>query len=165
MVERRIKEARFPAVEASASFDLAGIPSLNKTLDAWNSPVPSTRPAAKTMLAKSATAEPGQDAHHLGIGPRGLRERAIESGSAAAALVRRELLEARDEKRLLRLQRQVTGCKLLIIDELGYVLLSQRTGADLLFEISSQRYEARFQPSSHRTCHSTNGPACSGPSV
>jgi DNA replication protein DnaC len=41
---------------------------------------------------------------------------------------------------LLRLQRQVAGYKLLIIDELGYVPLSQ-TGAELLFEIFSQRYE------------------------
>ena len=57
----------------------------------------------------------------------------------AAALVH-ELLEARDEKRLLRLQRQVAGYKLLIIDELGYVPLSQ-TGAELLFEMVSQRYE------------------------
>ena len=38
------------------------------------------------------------------------------------------------------LQRQVAGYKLLIIDELGYVPLSQ-TGAELLFEIFSQRYE------------------------
>src|SRR4051795_11751356 len=49
-------------------------------------------------------------------------------------------LEARDEKRLLRLQRQLAGYKLLIIDELGYVPLSQ-TGAELLFEVFSQRYE------------------------
>ena len=51
-----------------------------------------------------------------------------------------ELSEARDEKRLLRLQRQLAGYKLLIIDELGYVPLSQ-TGAELLFEVFSQRYE------------------------
>src|SRR5437762_9001188 len=57
----------------------------------------------------------------------------------AAALVH-ELLEARDEKRLLRLQRQLAGYKLLILDELGYVPLSQ-TGAELLFEVFSQRYE------------------------
>ena len=51
-----------------------------------------------------------------------------------------ELIEARDEKRLLRLQRQLAGYKLLMIDELGYVPLSQ-TGAELLFEVFSQRYE------------------------
>ena len=38
----------------------------------------------------------------------------------AAALVN-ELMEARDEKRLLRLQRQLAKVGLLIIDELGYV--------------------------------------------
>jgi DNA replication protein DnaC len=51
-----------------------------------------------------------------------------------------ELIEARDEKRLLRLQRQLAAYKLLIIDELGYLPLST-TGAELLFEVFSQRYE------------------------
>ena len=32
MVERRIKEARFPAVKSLDSFDFAALPSLNKTL-------------------------------------------------------------------------------------------------------------------------------------
>ena len=41
---------------------------------------------------------------------------------------------------MLRLQRQLAGYKLLIIDELGYVPLST-TGAELLFEVFSQRYE------------------------
>jgi DNA replication protein DnaC len=49
-------------------------------------------------------------------------------------------MEARDERRLLRLQAQLAAYKLLIIDELGYVPLSP-TGAELLFEVFSQRYE------------------------
>jgi DNA replication protein DnaC len=49
-------------------------------------------------------------------------------------------MEARDERRLLRLQKQLTNHKLLIIDELGFVPLS-KTGAELLFELISQRYE------------------------
>ena len=49
-------------------------------------------------------------------------------------------MEARDERRLLRLQKQMVGYKLLIIDELGFVPLS-KTGAELLFELISQRYE------------------------
>ena len=57
----------------------------------------------------------------------------------AAALVH-ELMEARDERRLLRLQKQMVGYKLLIIDELGFVPLS-KTGAELLFELISHRYE------------------------
>lgn len=38
------------------------------------------------------------------------------------------------------MQRELAGVKLLIIDELGYVPLST-TGAELLFEVFSQRYE------------------------
>ena len=51
-----------------------------------------------------------------------------------------ELMEARDERRLLRLQKQLANHRLLIIDELGFVPLS-KTGAELLFELVSQRYE------------------------
>ena len=56
-----------------------------------------------------------------------------------AALVH-ELMEARDEKHLLRFQKQLANYKLLIIDELGFVPLS-KNGAELLFEVFSQRYE------------------------
>ena len=51
-----------------------------------------------------------------------------------------ELIEARDEKRLLRLQAQLARVSLPIVDELGYVPLSQ-TGSELLFDVFSQRYE------------------------
>ena len=59
--------------------------------------------------------------------------------TAVAALVH-EMMEAGDERRLLNLQRQLSRLNLLIIDELGFVPLS-RTGAELLFEVFSQRYE------------------------
>ena len=45
------------------------------------------------------------------------------SFTTAAALVN-ELMEARDECRLLRVQKQMAAVKLLIIDELGFVPLS-----------------------------------------
>jgi DNA replication protein DnaC len=59
--------------------------------------------------------------------------------TTAAALVH-ELIEAKDEKRLLRYQKQLASYPLLIVDELGFVPLS-KSGAELLFEIFSQRYE------------------------
>ena len=49
-------------------------------------------------------------------------------------------MEARDEKRLLRFQKHLASFELLVVDELGFVPLSQ-TGAEMLFEIFSQRYE------------------------
>ncbi len=75
----------------------------------------------------------------LGLGlaacQRGLKVRF----TTAAALVH-ELVEAVDERRLQRLQKTLASQDLLIIDELGFVPLS-KTGAELLFEIISQRYE------------------------
>jgi DNA replication protein DnaC len=59
--------------------------------------------------------------------------------TTAAGLVH-QLMEAKGERRLQKLQRQIQGLKLLIVDELGYVPLSP-TGAELLFETFSQRYE------------------------
>ena len=59
--------------------------------------------------------------------------------TTATALVH-QLIEARDERRLLKLQRDLQAVKLLIVDELGYVPPSP-TGAELLFEVFSQRYE------------------------
>ena len=61
------------------------------------------------------------------------------NSTTAASLVH-ELMEARDKRRLVNLQRQLSRLNLPIVDELGFVPLS-RTGAELLFEVFSQRYE------------------------
>ena len=61
-------------------------------------------------------------------------------------------MEAKDERRLLRLQAQLTTVKLLIVDELGYVPLS-RTGAELLFETARRASDMNaVPPSSPPTC-------------
>ena len=80
-----------------------------------------------------AVGNSGTGKTHIGIG-LGLAacQKGLSVGFYTAAALVHELMEARDEKRLLRLQRQLAGYKLLIIDELGYVPLSQ-TGAELLF--------------------------------
>jgi len=67
-------------------------------------------------------------------------QRGLSVGFTTVAALVNELMEARDERRLLNLQRQLARLRLLIIDELGFVLLST-TGAELLFEVFSQRYE------------------------
>ena len=75
----------------------------------------------------------------LGVGLAGCQRGISVCLTTVAALVH-ELMEAREERRLLSLQRQLSRLNLLIIDELGFVPLS-RTGAELLFEVFSQRYE------------------------
>ena len=75
----------------------------------------------------------------LGLGLAACQKGLSVGFTTAAALVH-ELIEARDERRLLNMQKRLANLKLLIIDELGFVPLS-KTGAELLFEVFSQRYE------------------------
>jgi DNA replication protein DnaC len=137
MIERRIKAARFPAVKSLDSFDFKAIPSLNRM--------------QVLELARCEWIERRENV--IALGPSGTGKTHVALGLAlaacqkglsvgfttAAALVH-ELMEARDERRLLRLHKQMANHKLLIIDELGFVPLS-KTGAELLFELISRRYE------------------------
>ena len=50
------------------------------------------------------------------------------------------LLEARDEKSLLRLRSQLAKQDVVVLDELGYVPAS-KAGAELLFDLIGQAYE------------------------
>ena len=59
----------------------------------------------------------------LGLGLAACQQGLSVRFVTAAALVH-ELMEARDERRLLRLQKQLANHRLLIIDELGFVPLS-----------------------------------------
>ena len=136
-VERRIKAARFPVVKSLDSFDFAAIPKLNKM--------------QVLELARCEWIERRENV--IALGPSGTGKTHVALGLAlaacqkglsvgfttAAALVS-EMMEARDERRLLRFQKQMAAYQLLIIDELGFVPLS-KTGAELLFELISQRYE------------------------
>jgi len=137
MVERRIKEARFPAVKSLDSFDFTAIPSLNKTLVLELAR--SEYVARRENVIAIGNSGTGKSHAALGLGLAAC-QKGLSVGFVTAAGLVHELLEARDEKRLLRLQRQLASYKLLIIDELGYVPLSP-TGAELLFEVFSQRYE------------------------
>jgi DNA replication protein DnaC len=136
-MERRIRNARFPVLKSLESFDFTVLPSLNKAL--------------VLELARCDYIERRENVLALGNSGTGKTHIALGLGLAAcqkghhvrfvtAASLVRELIEAKDEKRLLRYQKQLAGFELLIVDELGFVPLS-KSGAELLFEILSQRYE------------------------
>ncbi len=136
-VERRIRAARFPATKSVDTFDFTAIPSLNKML--------------VIELARSEYILRRENVIALGNSGTGKTHVALALGLAAcqkgftvafttAASLVNQLMEARDERRLLKLQRDLQAVRLLIVDELGYVPLSP-TGAELLFEAFSQRYE------------------------
>ena len=48
-------------------------------------------------------------------------QRGLSVGFTTAAALVHELMEARDERRLLNLQKKLSRLKLLIVDELGFV--------------------------------------------
>jgi DNA replication protein DnaC len=137
MIERRIKAAKFPATKSLDSFDFKAIQSLNKAL---------TMELARCEFVDCrenviALGPSGTGKTHIALGlglaacQKGLKVRF----TTAAALVH-ELIEAADDRRLQRIQKALAIQDLLIIDELGFVPLS-KTGAELLFEVISQRYE------------------------
>jgi DNA replication protein DnaC len=135
--QRRIKAAGFPTVKSFDTFDFAAIPSLNKVL---------ALELARGEFIKRrenvlAVGNSGTGKTHLALA---LGLSACQNGfkvrfTTAASMVN-EMIEARDEKKVLRLQKQIARVDLLIIDELGFVPFS-KTGAELLFELISHRYE------------------------
>ena len=146
VVERRIRSAKFPAVKSLDSFDFKAIPSLNKmmVLELARCDWIERRENVimlEACLRHDALGPSGTGKTHiaLGLGLAACQKGLPVAFVTAGALVN-ELMEARDEKHLLRRQRQLAKVKLLIIDELGFVPLS-KTGAELLFELISQRYE------------------------
>ena len=135
--ERRIRSARFPVLKSLETFEYAVIPSLNKNL--------------VLELARCEYIDRKENVLALGNSGTGKTHIALALGLAAcqkgyrvrfttAASLVHELIEAKDEKRLMRYQKQMVIHELLIVDELGFVPLS-KTGAELLFEVFSQRYE------------------------
>ena len=129
-VERRIRAARFPAVKSLDTFDFTAIPSLNKmlVLELARSEYVLRRENV-IALGNSGT---GKTHVALALGLAACQKGFTVAFTTAASLVN-QLMEARDERRLLKLQRELAAVKLLIVDELGYVPLSA-TGAELLFE-------------------------------
>jgi DNA replication protein DnaC len=136
-MERRIRQARFPQTKSLDTFEFKAIPSLNKSL--------------VLELARCEWIERRENCIALGPAGTGKTHTALALGLAAcqknhsvlfvtAAALVHELMEARDERRLRALQKQLSRVNLLIIDELGYVPFTA-VGSELLFEVISRRYE------------------------
>ena len=129
MVERRIRAARFPAVKSLDTIDFPAIPSLNKALVMELARCEYIQRRENVI----AVGNSGTGKTHVALG-LGLAacQRGMSVGFTTAASLVHELLEARDERRLLNLQRQLSRLNLLIIDELGFVPLSPDRGGTAL---------------------------------
>ncbi len=167
MVERRIKAARFATVKSLDSFDFKAIPLLNKPLVLELARCEYIDHRENIIaLGNSGT---GKTHVALGLGLAACQKGLSVGFTTAAALVH-ELMEARDDRQLLRFQKKLANLKLLIIDELGFVPLS-KTGAEgaaraaTQFSRSSPSATSAAQSSSPPTYPSTSGPRCSARSA
>ena len=137
LISRRIMQARFPNIKSLDSFDFKALPSLKKG---------KVETLARGDYLKShdnviAIGNSGTGKTHIAIS-LGLAacQQGYNVGFTTASSLVHEMLEARDERQLLRYKAKLAKYQLLIIDELGFVPLS-KTGAELLFDVFSSRYE------------------------
>jgi len=135
--ERRLKAARFPSHKTLESFDFRARPSVNKPL--------------VLELVKGEYLDRRENI--LLVGPSGTGKSHLATALAVAACGQGKrvrffrvtelvttLLEAREERQLLRLRGQLAKLDLLVLDELGYVPAS-KAGAELLFDVIANAYE------------------------
>lgn len=136
-MNRRLKQAKFPVTKEIGDFDFAAIPKLNKKrlIDLAQCGFIDLR---SNVIFNGA---PGTGKTHLAIAMgreacrRGYKVKFF-TASGLANLYR----EAREERQILKLEKQIQRLDLIIVDELGYIPLD-RHGAEHLFGFFSQCYE------------------------
>lgn len=137
--QRRIRESRFPELKTLEQIEWSAMKGIAKP--------------TVTQLASCEYIDRGDDIVIAGPIGTGKTMLAIALGVEAArrrkrvAFVRtadlvRDLVEARDDRLLGRLQRRYLGVDLLICDELGFVPFD-KSGGELLFNLLADRYEKR----------------------
>ncbi len=135
--ERRLKAAKFPAHKTLDTFDFKARPSVNKPL--------------VLQLVKGDYLQQRENILLVGPSGTGKTHMATALAIAACSLGKRvrfwrvtelitTLLEAKEERQLLRVRGQIAKLDLLILDELGYVPAS-KAGAELLFDVIATTYE------------------------
>jgi DNA replication protein DnaC len=135
--ERRLKAAKFPYHKTLDEFDFVAQPAINKPL--------------VLELMRCDYLDGRENILIVGNSGTGKTHLATALGLAACNQGKRvrffrvtelitTLMEAREERQLLRLRTQLAKQDLLILDELGYVPAS-KAGSELLFDIISTAYE------------------------
>jgi len=135
--KQRIRQAKFPSIKTLDTFEFGNLPDINPAF-IWNLAECGFIERKENIVL---IGNPGTGKTHLATG---LAMMACNKGHrvrfyTAAALVN-DLLEAQEQRRLSRLERQLSKIQLLVLDELSYLTFS-RPSAELLFQMLSSRNE------------------------
>jgi DNA replication protein DnaC len=135
--QRRLKAARLPTFKTLEAFDFAAVPAVNKPLVLELLKCEYLERRENILLIGGSGSGKTHLATVLAMEAcgRGKRVRFFRVTELATLL-----LEAREERQLMRLRSQLAKLDLLVLDELGYVPASQ-VGAELLFDVISTAYE------------------------
>lgn len=136
-LQKRLRMAGFPLAKTLDSYEFSAIPSLNKQKILALAQADFVRARENVLLVGNSGTGKTHLATALGIAAcqKGYRVRFWR----VARLVE-ELLEAQNEHRLLRVEKQWLRLDLAILDELGYVSLN-RSGSEMLFQFLAAKYE------------------------
>lgn len=135
--KRRIKQAGFPVQKTLEEFDFKRLKHVEEAYIHELASCDFIRNRQNVLMLGN----PGSGKTHLSIA---LGIKACQSGFrvkfATAATLATMLVEARETKELLKLERQLQKADLLIIDELSYLSFN-RHQSELLFKVISDRAE------------------------
>jgi len=136
-IQRGIRQASFPIVKTLESFDFKAIPSLNKPKVLKLMKGEYIQKKENIILVGNS----GVGKTHIAtaLGYEACRQGLKVKFYTAAGLIN-ELVAAQQEYRLNKMEKQLTAPHLVILDELGYIPFN-KTGAELLFQFCSSRYE------------------------
>jgi DNA replication protein DnaC len=136
-IETRLRQARFPWIKTIDQFDFAFQPSLDKRQVRELSGLSFVERSHNVVIL----GPPGVGKTHLAVA---LGVKAVEAGYSVLFLTLETLMtrltKAQHENRLERSLKQLVYPKVLIIDEIGYLPLSQNE-ASLFFRLVVRRYE------------------------
>src|SRR3990172_9151100 len=136
-IEARLRQARLPWIKTVEQFDFDFQPSLDRKQVRELAGMSFVERAHNVILL----GPPGVGKTHLAIG---LGVKAVEAGYSVLFLTLEQLMtrlvKSFNENRLERTLQQLSYPKVLIIDEIGYLPLSN-TEASLFFRLVARRYE------------------------
>ncbi len=135
--DRRLRAARFPNYKTLEDFKFEFQPTINRVL--------------VSELMRGEYIEQRESVILIGHPGTGKTHLATALGIAACGQGKKvrfqrvtelitQLMEAREERQLMRMKSQLAKLDLLILDELGYVPAS-KLGSELLFDVISAAYE------------------------